>query len=363
MSWGIVAVAGATLVGGAMGANASKGAAKDQAASAANATAAEKEARDQQIELQAPWREAGGLGLNKLSYLLGLSPGGTFTPGSTMDIVGGQPGGQSATAETRDQILARLSPQYLTQTPGDAPALGGGAEGQGGGMIAPDPAPLVTRLDEVALNAAVDAEFAKQQQAAKTQQTTTNALATASATKDPQYGSLLRNFGMQDFQTDPGYGFRLSEGQKALDRASAASGRFNSGRAAKDLTRFGQNLASEEYGNAYNRFNNNQSNTFNRLASLAGIGQTATNQVGNAAGQFGSAAAGNAIGAGNAAAAGRVGSANAWGGAIGQVGSMYQQNSLMNSLRSPTYGGGGMTGGGGFGTGAMFGNQDYGQYL
>jgi hypothetical protein len=340
MSWGLIAGATIAAVGGGIAANSAKGAAKDQANAARGATELEREGRDQQIALQAPWRETGGLGLNRLAYELGLSPTGTFTPGSTEGIISGDwrsgatGAAGPATAETRDQILARLSPQYLTQDQGEAAALGSGAEGAGG-MLAPEPGPLVTRLDEVALNAAVDAEFAKQQQTAKAAQEAKTQQATTAAQGDPRYGNLLRDFSMADYQADPGYAFRLSEGQKALDRASAAGGRFNSGRAAKDLTRFGQGLASEEYGNAFNRFNVNQGNRYNRLASVAGFGQTATNQAANAAGAFGSAAAGNAIGAGNAAAAGRVGAANAWGGAVGQVGSMYQQNQLMNQLQQP----------------------------
>lgn len=335
MSWGMVAVAGASLVGGAMGASASKSAAKDQANAAREAAAQEREMFDKQIELQAPWREAGGLGLNRLAYELGLSPGGTFTPG--LEVARSGTTSQPVTSETRDQILARLSPQYLTQVQQATPQTGGAEEGLGnfGGGPA---VPLDSRLDEVALNAAVDAELAKQQQAATAKQTATNTLAASNAAKDPQYGSLLRNFSMQDFEADPGYGFRLSEGQKALDRAAAAGGRFNSGRAMKDITRFGQGMASDEYGRAYDRYRLNQGDRYNKLASVAGIGQTATNQTAQAAGAYGSAAGGYAIGAGNASAAGRVGAANAWSGAAGQVGSMYQQNQLMSMLRQPSSG-------------------------
>lgn len=368
MTWGMVAVAGATLVGGAMSSSAAKGASKDQAAAADRATEAERLAMERQIELQAPWREAGGLGINRLSYLLGVSPTGTFTPGSTMNPSGaGGTTGVGSTAETRDQILARLSPQYLTQVP-QATGQTGGAEAESGNFGGGPAVPLVNRLDEVALNAAVDAELAKQQQAAKATQTSTNALAATAAGKDPAYGSLLRNFGMQDFERDPGIQFQREEGMKGLDRSAAASGRFSSGRAMKDITRFNQGLASQEWGAAFNRFNTNQDKTYNRLASLAGIGQTATNQVGGAVGQFGSSSANNIIGAGDAAAAGRVGSANAWNNAIGQGVSAYQQNSMMGG-----FGGGGNRlqasfsntglGSSGFGTGLAYGNQDFGGYI
>lgn len=90
-------------------------------------------------------------------------------------------------------------------------------------------------------------------------------------------GDLTRSFKMSDYQADPGYAFRQSEGQKALERSAAARGGLYSGRAAKDLTRFAQDTASNEYGNAYNRFNNDQTTKFNRLSSLAGLGQNANN--------------------------------------------------------------------------------------
>ena len=92
-------------------------------------------------------------------------------------------------------------------------------------------------------------------------------------------GALTRSFTTADYQADPGYAFRLAEGQKALERSAAARGGLYSGRAAKDLTRYTQDYASNEYNNAYNRFNANQTNQYNRLASLAGVGQTANNAM------------------------------------------------------------------------------------
>ena len=188
--------------------------------------------------------------------------------------------------------------------------------------------------------------------------------------------SAMRNFGASDFQADPGYAFRLSEGMKALDRTAASRGGLLSGATLKGAQRFGSDLASQEYGNAYNRFQTNRSaqsqeyqNAFNRyqaqraaqeqaygnefnrfqterintlapLQSLAGVGQSASQQAAQAAqnfatgatntygnlasgqtsalGNYGNAAASNAIGAGNARASGYVGGANAVSGALGQ---------------------------------------------
>jgi hypothetical protein len=109
----------------------------------------------------------------------------------------------------------------------------------------------------------------------------------------------------QTLEMDPGYGFRLGEGMKALERMQSARGSMLSGGAMKAGQRYAQDYASGEYGNAYNR-----------LANIAGLGQTTGTQLGNAASQF-STNAGNVMGQeANALAAGRIGRASAYGGAI-----------------------------------------------
>ena len=82
---------------------------------------------------------------------------------------------------------------------------------------------------------------------------------------------------LEEFEKEPGYDFRLSEGMKALERSSAAGGRTLGGRAAKELTRFNQGFASHEYGRAEGRFQRNQENRYNRLMGLSGQGQGAAN--------------------------------------------------------------------------------------
>lgn len=67
------------------------------------------------------------------------------------------------------------------------------------------------------------------------------------------------------FTADPGYQFRLAEGNKAIERSAAARGLLNSGATLKAANNYAQNTASDEYGNYWNR-----------LAGLAGVGQTAT---------------------------------------------------------------------------------------
>ena len=119
--------------------------------------------------------------------------------------------------------------------------------------------------------------------------------------------------------SDPSYKWRLDQGQQALERSSAARGMLGSGNRLAALMDYGQGAASQEYGAQYNR-----------LASMAGIGQTATNsgiQAGqnfaNQTGQNSMNAAANTGNAGmagaNAQASGQIGSANAWGTALGSV--------------------------------------------
>jgi len=96
-------------------------------------------------------------------------------------------------------------------------------------------------------------------------------------------GSLVRPFSMDDYQADPGYGFRMSEGMKALDRSAASRGRLLSGETIKDAQRFGQGLATQEYQNAYNRYGSDQATRRNALAGLTGFAPTAAQQL-NASG-------------------------------------------------------------------------------
>lgn len=108
----------------------------------------------------------------------------------------------------------------------------------------------------------------------------------------------------KNLEMDPGYQFRLNEGNKQIGASMAARGLNGSGAALKALTKYGQDFASNEYNNAYNR-------QFQNLSQLAGFGQNASNNMVTAAGNYGNAIAGNQIGVGNAQAARQAASANA----------------------------------------------------
>ena len=242
---GIVSSVAGNVVGGLLGGKAAKSAANTQAASADRATELQREMYEKNIELNAPFREAGLSAQNKLLDYLGLSAGA-------------------------------------------------------GGKYAKD-------------------------------------------------------FSMQDFQQDPGYAFRMAEGMKALDRTAAARGGMLSGAALRGATRYGQEMGSQEYTNAFNRYQTNRANQLNPLQSLMGGGQTAAGQVANAGQNYANQAGQNYMNAGNARASGYVGAANSWTNAIGNAYNQYNQNQMMNrifpqgggnSYVDPNlYGGGGMSDG------------------
>ena len=138
-------------------------------------------------------------------------------------------------------------------------------------------------------------------------------------------------FTREQFEADPGYNFRLSEGLKALERSSAAGGNLLSGSTLKGIVRYGQGAASQEFQNAFNRAQIERQARMNPLQSLAGVGQTATQQLSQQAGQFGSNMA-EAIGAGGQArASGYIGTANTLGGGLNQY-LNYSQNQAQNAL-------------------------------
>lgn len=140
-------------------------------------------------------------------------------------------------------------------------------------------------------------------------------------------------FGTDQFQADPGYAFRLSEGMKGLERSAAARGGLLSGATLKGIQRYGQDMASQEYTNAFNRYQAERQARLGPLQSLAGVGQTATQQIGQA-GQNYAANAGEAMMSGAAArASGYMGGANALSGALNTGLNFYQNQQMLNLLR------------------------------
>lgn len=133
------------------------------------------------------------------------------------------------------------------------------------------------------------------------------------------YGSAMKDFSMEDFQTDPGYQFRLSEGMKALENSASARGNLLSGNQLKAITRYGQNVASDEYGRSYDRFQINRSNKLRPLQSLTGASQTTANTISNNLSNYGDKSNTAIMDTANARASGYVGRSNAINESIGEV--------------------------------------------
>jgi hypothetical protein len=142
---------------------------------------------------------------------------------------------------------------------------------------------------------------------------------------------LTSQFGPDQFAQylDPSMAFRQRIGTQATERMANVGGGAISGNTLRALTDYGQNLASTEYGNAFNRFQTERGNIYNTLANIAGMGQGAVNTGVRAGESFAGQMTGLTTGSAAAQAAGTVGSANAYSGALGNVGNMAFLSSLM----------------------------------
>jgi hypothetical protein len=136
-------------------------------------------------------------------------------------------------------------------------------------------------------------------------------------------GAYTRAPGMEEVQMDPGYGFRLAEGQKALERRLSAGGRMFSGGALKAGTQYGQEMASQEYQNAFARARQQRADVTNALLGIGGYGPSLASSAAGAIGQTGTNLANLQMGAGQARASGYLGQANALAQALGQAGMGY----------------------------------------
>lgn len=344
--------AGASLVSGFMGASAASSAAGAQSAAAREAAALQARTAEQQLALQremyqqqradiAPYRQAGLTAQNRLLTLLGLAPtAGAMAPPTMFD--------QAGYDRALDAYYNRLN--QLSSTAAGAGA-GTGAPGTGAGYWEPNPdesGPAAFWVSTAGQSPEVQAATAQQinqmQMPTREQFTTTLPVDQLNVdTASPDYGKYARDFSMADFEADPGYAFRLSEGLKALDRQAAARGGLISGSALKASQRYGQEMGSQEYQNAFNRYQVNRANQLNPLMSITGYGQLATNTLGDYGSRYaagasdvmGTSAANQsaAIGAaGQARASGYVGGANALSNALGGIANTAMDYSTLNRM-------------------------------
>lgn len=280
---GVVGAAG-SIAGGMMASKGAKQAGAAQQAGIDQATQLQAQMYQQNRQDLQPWMQAGRTGLNALLYGLGLG--------------GGLPNQPSYGASTMPDTF---NPELI---------------------MGPRPTePDAARQWDI--NAGLgQAQFNKNKEAERAQQEANLAAMTpeqrnALSAGGLQAGGLMKQFGPGDLQLDPGYKFRLRQGLKALDRTASARGGLLSGGALKAATGYGQEMGSQEYGNAFNRFQIGQTNQYNRLAALSGVGQQTAQQLGQSAQNYGQLA-------GNLAVQGGANQANALLGAAQARGSIYQ---------------------------------------
>jgi len=251
------------------------------------------------------------------------------------------------------------------------PGVGGAIGGALGGAIESNQAGNAASSAANAANAAAEKDIALRRQMYEEGVARQKPFYEAGVNALPGYlqgigqgGELVRGFNMGDFTTDPGYAFRLSEGQKGLDRQAAARGGLISGGALKAATRFGQEMGSQEYSNAYNRFRDTQGLRRNALAGVVGFAPTAAGSM-SASGQNYAAGAGpqmyqQGVNTGNALISGQRSRESTYGD-IGSAFGKYLSGGGFSGAQaafSQT-----PLGSSGFGSGMAYGNEDLGQYL
>jgi hypothetical protein len=170
-------------------------------------------------------------------------------------------------------------------------------------------------------------------------------------------GYFTHTFDANDLNANmaPNWQFRLQQGQTANQNAAGVGGGLVGGNALKGLQDYTQNAAGDAYQQAFSNYTANQTNIYNRLSNLAGLGQTA-NQATSTAGMNAANNSGNFLTSGAAAqAAGNVGMANA------------ASNGLSNYLGWNYLNGGGSSGGSSWAQpqssatqNSLYGNEGYG---
>lgn len=314
MPWGAAASAASSIGGSILSSSLSKSAsgkaAKAQQKAAAQAASLEVAQQEKTRADQLPHINSGNSAANQLSYLLGLTPMGGVNQG----MIGS---GDSDAASVLPTNITSALKSFTSKSPNLAYP-------DGTNSFANHEAALLAKMDP----SHYAAEIANLGLPADTLQSVftdalngrggvaTDANNGYGATVNPDvggFGSLTKNFTKEDFLNgmDPAYQWDIEQGQNALQRTQSANGGLLSGAAGKAISDYTTNQASNEYQNAYNRFNTNQTNLYNRLAGVSGTGMQGASDVANT-GASAAQNTGNLItGAGTAQGAGYTAAANA----------------------------------------------------
>ena len=158
-------------------------------------------------------------------------------------------------------------------------------------------------------------------------------------------GAFRRTFTGEDLEQDPGFQFRLKAGQTALERGAAARGGLLSGRTGEQLVEFGQELGSQEFGRAFDRFRATQGDLFSRLFNISEAGRGAAGGTAQLGEQAAARIGQTQLGVGQAQAGGELAKGQIRSGLFTDVSNILQQQKE-NALFAATGGLGGQGFGG-----------------
>lgn len=316
VGWAAAGAAVAGIAGAAISADAAQDASRTQREGAAYAADVQREMFDISRAQQQPFMQSGYGANAELSRLMGIAPQTAL----------GNPAGTEERTQWDEDTGRLIGDQYLPKDVTTVDLGKGWYEvhhgGRRVGTLRPG-GPNGQFINDTNWQMPTPAQMAGTATGSGGPTQGTGALPTEGGTGLPT-GFLTQLFGPEQFRAgmDPGYQWRLQQGaQGVMNQAAAGSGSL-SGPALKALMEYNQGAASQEFGNAFNRFQTQQGNIFQRLTSMAGMGQNAAAGVGNNAMTAGANIGANIVGGANAAAAGQVGAANAWGSALSDLGSM-----------------------------------------
>lgn len=297
MTWVAVAVGGTALVGSVISSNAAGSAADKQAQAAANAQGISQQEFNTITAQNAPYMQSGYGALSALDWGLGITP----------QTASGQPPTQQSTTQPYNPVTGGFE-GGLYAFPGQSP-IAGLAQYQGGmGALGGSGIPIQSSNPSV-------------QNGGSPQ------------TGGLGFGSLTKSFDTSDWQRlSPAYNFQLQQGRQGVLNADASGQGAMSGAALKDLIGYNQSAANTSFNDAFNQYQTQQGNIFNRLSGIAQLGQASANNTGQQGTALAGQAAQSATNIGTAQAGGIVGSANAITGGI---------SSAVPWLMSGNYGGGG----------------------
>jgi len=292
-----------SLAGGAIGSNASADAARQQAAALNRGMELQTAQWLQQQANQAPWLQAGQQALPQLQQLAGQGPQAAFQP----------PPSISGAGYALPQIAPTWSPMAYAgpQRPGGGDMsgmmthgmTGDPATGTGGGGLWGVPNPDAYRYTPGAVPQASqygyqgpqavqagdyrwtpgqgpraqDYRYTPGQTPDAAQYRYTPGSAPRAADYRYTPGAVPTLSGQELLANDPGVAFRLQEGRNAMEASAAARGGALSGPALAALQRQGQELSSQEYGNAFERASQQAQmrEGWNQYATQQGFGQAA----------------------------------------------------------------------------------------